>query len=321
MFSLCVTRGWFDHMSFSPCDFVQPGMRFATGHSCILAVIVLHNRPFKDVPCAARLRQWLIAPAATAPGLTLARCLIYDNSPVAQPLDFDLSPERIDVFHDVSNGGTRAAYLHALKIARMHGYPWILFLDHDTDVPDDLFTAAERALSSLASDTPVCAVVPCVLDGTTQISPSRITTYGRIYPQPNERAAVDNSIAMTAIASASLVRTDALNELLPIPMAFSLDYLDHWIFRELQRRGGCIAISSARVVHSLSVLSMQSMVVDRYRAILAAELVFLRSGPRYSPVLHLLRHSFRTLKLMLLTRRPVIVGVCVRAALNILRTK
>ncbi|OGB04854.1 MAG: hypothetical protein A3E79_17570 [Burkholderiales bacterium RIFCSPHIGHO2_12_FULL_61_11] len=286
----------------------------------VLAVVVLYNRSFKDVPCASRLMQWLAAPISVSTRLSLAHCLIYDNSPVAQPLDFD-AHERIDSFHDISNGGTRAAYLYALKIARAKGYPWILFLDHDTDLPQDFFLDAERALSVAPENTTVCAVVPSAFDGFNQISPASITAYGRGHAKQGAWALTRKNTTLTAIASASLVRTDSLTALLPIPAAFVLDYLDHWLFREFQRRGESIVVSSARVEHSLSVQSMQTISIDRYRAILAAELIYLRSGPQYSLAVHLIWHVARTLKLMLFTRRPALVRVCVNGIFNILRDK
>lgn len=290
------------------------------GIGSVLAVIVLYNKSFKDVPCALRLMQWLATPIMDSDRLNLAHCLIYDNSPVPQPLDFG-GHERIDLFHDPSNGGTRAAYLYALKIAREKGYPWILLLDHDTDIPPEFFLDAERTLAS-AQAAHICAIVPRVFDELTPISPSKITSYGRIYNSLQDEHPANNSQdGLTAIASASIVRTDSLATLLPIPDAFSLDYLDHWLFRELQHRGDAIAVSSALVEHSLSVQSMKSMGIDRYCSILVAELAFLRSGPKYSPNMHFLWHMGRTIKLMLSTRRTALVGVCIRAAINILRTK
>jgi glycosyltransferase involved in cell wall biosynthesis len=285
----------------------------------VLAVVVLYNRVFKDVPCARHLMQWLAEPMKTSSRLNLAHCLIYDNSPVPQLLDCGVD-ERINLFHDLSNGGTRAAYLYALTIAKAKGYSWILFLDHDTDLPGDFFRNAEYALAKAEHDAHVCAVVPRVFDGVTSISPSWITSYGRVYAHQDQQT-LAGDVGLTAIASASIFRTQSLAAVLPIPDTFSLDYLDHWLFREVQRNRQCIAISSARVEHSLSVQSMSTMSIDRYRAILAAELEFLRGGTRYSSILHLFWHMGRTLKLMLLTRRPALVGVCVRAALNILRTK
>lgn len=292
---------------------------FPSGIGGVLAVIVLYNKSFKDVPCALRLMQWLAAPIVASARLNLVHCLIYDNSPVPQPLDCG-GHGRIDLFHDASNGGTRAAYLYALKIARENGYPWILLLDHDTDIPQDFFLDAERALVH-SKTTPICAIVPRVFDGLTPISPSKITPYGHVYDLQDESAIRHSSDGVTAIASASIIQTDSLAALLPIPEVFSLDYLDHWLFREMQNGGEIIAVSSARVEHSLSVQSMRSMGIDRYRSILAAELAFLRSGAQYSSKMHFIWHMGRTMKLIFSTRRIALVGACIRAAINIIYTR
>lgn len=319
-------KDWFSHMSCSSREVEKSGLIDATALSVpfcggdVLAVVVLYNRKFKDVPCASRLLQWLAAPIPEPTHLHLAHCLVYDNSPVAQLLDFN-DQKRIDSFHDASNGGTRAAYLHALKIAIAKGCPWILFLDHDTDLPLDFFQDAERVLGMVMPDKPICAVVPHVFDGLAVISPSWITSYGRVYAQKNQQTDGRDRAGLTAIASASIVQAKSLAAVLPIPAAFSLDYLDHWLFSEMQRHGESIVVSSARVEHSLSVQSMKSISIDRYSFILAAELEFLRSASRYSSIRHFIWHVGRTLKLMLSTRRPALVVVCVRAALNILCTK
>ena len=284
-----------------------------------MAVVVLYNRPFELVPCAKRLQQWLFAPQAASSCLKIAHCLVYDNSPVAQPVHGFREDERMHVFHDAANGGTRAAYLHALQLAQAQSCPWILFLDHDTGLPAGFLEDTGNALDDAAPGTVVGAVVPRVFDNGVQISPSRITAYGRVLVPRGEPAAAHGAGTVTAIASASMVRTESLAAVLPIPAAFSLDYLDHWLFRELQRQAAHIAVSSARVVHSLSVQSMKSMGVPRYRSILAAELAYLRGEPGYSRFRHLLWHAGRTVKLALTTRRLALVSACSRAALDIAR--
>jgi GT2 family glycosyltransferase len=286
----------------------------------VLAVVVLYNRSFERVPCAAQLMQWLSTPLMDSTRLNLAHCLIYDNSPVVQPFSSD-GNERIELFHDASNGGTRAAYLYALEIAKKKGYQWILFLDHDTDLPQDFFLEADRALITAADDTPVCAVVPRVFGGLVSISPSWITAYGRVYAYQDLQNPDVDRVGLTAIASASIVRTESLAAVLPIPDNFFLDYLDHWLFREFQNRREAIAISSARVEHSLSVQSMKSIGIDRYRSILEAELAYLRCGSRYSWSMHLLWQMGRSIKLILSTRRLALVGICALAAVNIFRAK
>lgn len=287
----------------------------------ILAVVVLYNRPFRDVPSAKRLREWLTQPKISYSSASLARCLIYDNSPVQQSLDPDDCQGLIDVFHNPSNGGTRAAYLLALKTAREHGYPWVLFLDHDTDLPKDFLLAADNALSEANKEMTVCAIVPSVFDGQNQISPAFITEYGRGYVKQGGWGEIHKGVTLTAIASASLVRTESLCKLLPIPEDFTLDYLDHWLFRGFQYCGESIIVSSARVEHSLSVQSMRTISVGRYRSILAAELLYLRSGRQYSVFKHLIWHTARSLKVMWVTRRPELIRICVTSFLNIIYAK
>ena len=155
----------------------------STESGSVLAVVVLYKRPFKAVPSAARLKAWLSSLEKNPANLHLVRCLIYDNSPAMQPFDAELFHERMEVFHNPLNGGTRAAYLHAWNIATQNGYPWILFLDHDTLLPENFFLAADHALSLLPEDEKACAIVPRVWDAAQPISPSRITIYGRGYSQ------------------------------------------------------------------------------------------------------------------------------------------
>jgi len=287
----------------------------------VLAVVVLYKRPFKAVPAATRLVQWLDSSESNSGNLKLVRCLIYDNSPVAQPFDSDSLHERMDVFHNPLNGGTRAAYLHAFDIAKKNGYPWILFLDHDTQLPEDFFRAADQALAQLPENEKSCTVVPQVFDADYPISPSRITAYGRGYPRHEAWVSVRKKTTLTAIASASLIRTSALASVLPIPPALVLDHLDHWLFREIQRKGEKIVVSSARVEHSLSVQSMNSIGADRYRAILAAELVYLRSSPEYTFATHLSWHALRTVKVIITTKRFDLARACVGGFFNIVRAK
>lgn len=285
----------------------------------ILVVVVLYNKRFDEIPCAAKIQGWLDAPVGQGAGLHLAHCLVYDNSPAPSPPG-RMAHARMSGLHDPGNGGTRAAYLAAADMARLHQCPWILLLDHDTDLPADFLTAAEHALVRAEAGQTVAAVVPQVFDGGIQVSPSWITTYGRVL-QISDRGEGGHrrGKGFTAIASAAMVQTHCLSALLPIPEVFKLDYLDHWLFREIQRRGGVVVMSTAKINHSLSVFSMQSMGLERYRSILAAERLFLRGDHSYSRVKHALWHLVRTVKLALVTRRVPLLGVCVRAAKNIIR--
>lgn len=282
----------------------------------VLAVIVLFNRKIEDVPSLGRLKLFM----AAEDGFCLKSCLVYDNSPVIQDFSSHSSDESFCFVRDPLNGGTRGAYLRALQVAQNCGYRWILFLDHDTDLPVDFFQAANVALSTAIQVDLVCAVVPLVFDGGIQVSPTLISTGGKWGPWSKESGSEDCGNALTAISSAALVRVESLASVLPIPECFSLDYLDHWLFRAMQGQGEYISVSTARVAHSLSVQSMRSIDSRRYRSILIAEFNFLNSGDEYYSLWrHVVRLFLRALKLIITTRRLDLVVACCCAAESIFR--
>lgn len=294
----------------------------SVGIEAVLAVVVLFNRKIEDVPSINKLASWMTMEQPPSSCFQLMYCLVYDNSPVEQDRGKYKNCKLFNFFHDSSNGGTRAAYLKALQLAQQMGYQWILFLDHDTDLPADLFQAADRALAESSQVNSVCAVVPLIFDGSSPISPIITSPYGRGRPMTDKLRRTHAGTTMTAISSAALVRVDSLVSVLPIPASFSLDYLDHWLFRAMQNRGENIVISNALVAHSLSVQSMRSISVKRYRSILSAEFLFLRGGTsEYSILLHALRLMLRAVKLMLTTQRLDLPGACIVAAFNIFRAR
>lgn len=279
----------------------------------LLAVIVLYNRTLQHVPCGAQVLRWLDTDR-------LAHCLVYDNSPIDHARMGIPVQENIGYVHDPANGGTRRAYHRALEEAERNGCRWVLFLDHDTHLPVDFLDATAAALSSAGADAPRCAaIVPEIKDGAVAISPSRITGYGRVMQW--SRAAPRTAGELTAISSATVARVSALKRLVPFPAEFSLDYLDHWIFREIQRHGGMILVSNALVAHSLSVQDLGSIGISRYQSILAAEDFFLASGVNYSRWKYLLWQSARTVKMLVRVRRLDLFGVCVSMLLKVGRVR
>lgn len=283
----------------------------------VLAVIVLFNKSIEEVPCINRLLSWMSIFEDGKSCFNLTTCLVYDNSPVMQDCSSLNKNKSFVFFHDSTNGGTRAAYVKAFNMAQDCGFKWILFLDHDTELPIDFFRAADVSLAEVSRNK-VCAVVPLIFDGDVQVSPTLVSSHGRWRPWCIEQKSGCNPL--TAISSAALVRVESLALVLPIPACFSLDYLDHWLFRAMQGHGEYIAVSTARVAHSLSVQSMRSIDARRYRSILIAEFNFLKSGKvGYSLLQHFVRLALRALKLIFTTRRLDLVVACCSAATNIFR--
>lgn len=283
----------------------------------VLSVIVLFNKSIEEVPCIDRLMSWMSLFEEGKSRFNLKMCLIYDNSPVVQDCSSINKNKSFIFIHDSSNGGTRAAYVKAFQMAQNYGFKWILFLDHDTELPVNFFRAADISLVD-APRNRVCAVVPLIFDGEIQVSPTLVSNNGKWRPWSIEQKSESDCNPLTAISSAALVRVESLASVLPIPECFSLDYLDHWLFRAMQGHGEYIAVSTARVAHSLSVQSMHSIDAGRYRSILIAEFNFLKSGRGGCSILrHFVRLFLRAFKLMFTTRRLDLVVACFSAAKNI----
>jgi hypothetical protein len=101
---------------------------------------------------------------------------------------------------------------------------------------------------------------------------------------------------VTAINSGALLRKSFLFEIGGFNQQFRLDYLDHWMFAEINRRGKKVCLSKAIINHDLSVWGRSGSVSpERYRSILEAETLFYRmSRERATFMFHLLNLVLRS---------------------------
>jgi GT2 family glycosyltransferase len=286
----------------------------------VLAVVVLFNKKFEDVPIASQLIEWLQL-TVESNRLNLDYCLIYDNSLTAQSSDLLCNNHCIEIIHDPSNGGTRAAYMKAVERANEKGCEWILLLDHDTLVDERFLLETEDSVFANSQNENISVILPTIFDGGIQVSPSIITNYGRTFPFSNDNKIKLSNAQLTAIASGSLIKTKSFLRLLPIPEVFKLDYLDHWLFRQIQLHGEVLTFSTARINHSLSVLSLSTLSPSRYGKILDAEIAFLQSSSEYSKMLHLLWSILRMIKLILFRQRLILIWLTICSIKNIFYSK
>lgn len=99
----------------------------------ILAVVVL----YKQLPERSETIQSLIQVFERNQALLSSfRVLLWDNSPV--PATNVSLPFPVELRHAGGNVGTSGAYNQAMKFAETVGCPWLLLLDQDTTVSDDL---------------------------------------------------------------------------------------------------------------------------------------------------------------------------------------
>jgi len=279
-----------------------------------LSVLVIFQKKLDAVPGLSVLLRALHADQCSE-GLILRHLLIYDNSP--EPSAAVHLPPEVQYVHDASNGGTRAAYLTGLAMAEKLAIEWMLLLDHDTDLPVDFLAKSSRRLENIFDRQTVAALVPTVRVKGRIASPARISRFGRVTPIRSESDF--HPPDATAIASGALIRTRALASITPIPEAFRLDYLDHWVFRALQSHGHTIAMSNTDIAHALSVWSRDAVPPSRFRSILAAEHEFLKTGRGYSRAVYACWVLLRTIRLAIQTRRWPLVAVCVSHLQAIIR--
>jgi GT2 family glycosyltransferase len=275
-------------------------MRSNQGLGAALAVVVVYRRAWRDVRAWAVLEDVLQAKEGPVEGALpgLGQLLIYDNSPVpiGQPEARLVNSHYV---HDPSNGGTRAAYLRALQLALDSRLPWLILLDQDTKLSPEYLAELDRRLAQ-AWDPKLGLLFPRIVGGDGALSPACISRWGTVVPiaPRQQHLSTERHCELTAVASGAAIRTDALVAVGDIPSQLWLDYLDHWLFREVQRRGYRAERLSATLEHDLSIRSSSLPGDERQRNILRAERYFtgtLGAGARLAYPFRLLRRALRVL--------------------------
>jgi GT2 family glycosyltransferase len=277
----------------------------------VYAVVVVYGRAWDAAAPMPLLRRWLDGAFAAAGAPPLHRVLVWDNS--SEPLDAPPPPTPIETVADRANGGTRAAYTAAATRAADAGVRWVLLLDQDTSPPDGFPAAIGRALAGPGAAT-AAALVPRVEHDGVLVSPAAILPNGRIVPHAPGAARPPAGAVPTAIASGALVRTDDLVSVLPIPEVFWLDYLDHWVFRQLHLRGRPILPVDCVIDHRLSVREPGTMSPVRFRNVLSAERRFVEDLSAQARRAWRLRLAARALRLV--PRSPALAWLALRACVG-----
>ena len=231
----------------------------------VLAVVVLYRRAPSKVDAWPVLCQ-ILAEADAATEFGLKHCLLYDNSPeAAADAEITALPPGVRYHSDPGNGGTLAAYGAALQLARELDCGWLLLMDQDTALPLNYLAQAAHARNAAGQPIPA-ALLPGLSHGDHPVSPAVITANGSV--RAGRKG--DEGI-VTALSSGLIVQVAALEQVLPAPAVFWLDYLDHWIFLGFHR----LALRTARIEvmleHELSVQTPAQLSSQRLASILAAE--------------------------------------------------
>ncbi len=279
-----------------------------TNRTELVAVLVLYRCVAEQSPCFQSLRHLLEATPELADGFSL---LLYDNSPA--PRAVPAFPGAVTYLHDAANGGVAAAYNAGLSLARERKASWLLLLDQDTEL-----TAGYLAeLRALARSVPpeVAAIVPRLVQDGHVHSPREV-------PRWTHRALPAEATGLlrqqvTAFNSGACLRTAAIEQ---FPQRYWLDFLDHAVFHELQRKGGRVWLMQSTLAHGLSAHNLdQDSSPSRYLNQLQAERDFYcEYGSPTDRIYYRLRRAKQTLGQLLKVRDKRFALLSARATLGLL---
>jgi glycosyltransferase involved in cell wall biosynthesis len=229
------------------------------------------------------------------PGHAGLKILLYDNTPESS--DPGLLPDGVEYMSAGHNAGISAAYNRALDMAQDLGHQWLLLLDQDTVLPKDFLVLLLEELRRYESNSEVVAVVPIVRSGGVVVSPKRVGFLGLRAFSERPRGIQDVEIA--SINSGTAIRCDFARSIGGFSRAYWLDYLDHWLFRQIYAAGRKVAVSNCGLEHSLSVQDYRRNInLTRYRSILAGESAFMTTHKSKLQIpFYLLRLAARAVEL------------------------
>ncbi len=286
------------------CHSMRMGMEPLVGNPSELvsggfyAVIVLYQmNPAKS----GAFESFLEARRRLSPKLADLKVLLYDNTPEGG--DPGPLPEGVQNESAGYNSGIAAAYNRALDIAQYHGCPWLLLLDQDTVLPENFLESLLEELKLYDQKSDVVAVVPIVRSGGVVVSPKRVWFFG-LKALPKTPRGIQNA-EIASINSGTAIRCDFVRSIGGFSRAYWLDYLDHWLFRQIYAAGKKVAVSDCILEHSLSVQDYRRNIdLARYRSILAGESAFMTAHkPKLQIPVYLLRLLARSAKLAI-RRQP-----------------
>jgi GT2 family glycosyltransferase len=238
--------------------------------------------------------------------------LIYDNSPQRQDLFPDV-PFNYEYVHDPQNNGLSAAYNYALGKAASMDYPWLLLLDHDSNLPCDYIASIERAVGRHSSNESIVSFVPKVVCNGAVVSPSRVILGVQFLPVNIGHTGISD-FHMTAINSGALVKVPFLEQIKGFSDLFKLDFLDHWLFNEIYLNNKRVYVFNSIIQHDLSVNNINAdMSTSRYINILASEkLFYFKYKTAGQKILYLIKLFIRFIKFILISENKKFAYIVLR---------
>lgn len=162
--------------------------------------------------------------------------------------------DKVDIIFNEKNVGVGKAQNMGIARAIDEGYEWVLLLDHDSLLKENMIHAMKKLYQSLSREMreKTAIVAPNVMDVNVNL-PSKFTTrYLKILfkrQKCSERKYID---ALTVIASGSLIKTSVLKKIGLMKEEFFIDFIDaEFSLRVITNEFKIIVVCDAILYHSL----------------------------------------------------------------------
>ena len=188
---------------------------------------------------------------------------IYDNSP-ERDLNIGLAQKysKIIYYNDKSNPGISKAYNMASRYAISEGYNWLLFLDQDTSLPDNILC---KYVEAIKTNPKINLFLPKVRVGNRYISPCRFyMRQGHIMKSvPTGQLDLKR---YSAINSGIMIEVNAFEKAGGYNEAIYLDYNDHEFMMRYKKFFRYAYVINAEVVQDFACLSDNiDTLIKRYK--------------------------------------------------------
>lgn len=172
--------------------------------------------------------------------------LIYDNSPVSQPIP----DTRFKVYylHDHHNSGVSKAYNEGLKMADSLGKKWLLLLDQDTQLPNDIIASYAQSIYQYPEEN---FFAPILNDKIGIVSPFSYS-YGITHRLNAVKKGVLSLSKYRAVNSCSLIRTQAMKLAGGFDERLPLDHSDIYFQEKLALNRSSFVVVNACIKHRFS---------------------------------------------------------------------
>lgn len=217
---------------------------------------------------------------------------IFDNSPEYNDTNSEeikgmLKSINYRYLPSNKNVGLATAYNTVLEMARKEKDKYLWLLDQDSQMTNEYLKEV--------SNFEKLVLVPQIISDSIYISPRLINK-----PFKVKKISAGDHLGVNAINSGTLLSLQALNEIQNFNAEFSLDFLDNWLFFELNLHKIVVTISNQYIQHHLSVLNTKEVSLGRYKTIIESEYKYYKQFDKKNLSRYKIHYFFRIFSQLLI---------------------